>query len=351
MQLQVLLKNQRLPVERGYSLRSKEITGIILHSTNGRGNSTFQAEENYLFSSPNVSAHYLVGTDSVTQFLDPKQYVAYHAGYVNNEKYSNAQSIGVEVHYSPKDTYPVHKDKIINLTNLVQNLLKEYNLNPNDITMHRSVAIYPPDYKVVSLRGKLGRKPDPSFWTNEEFETWRKSLLTQEQIVNTILNGPQVDTIYLYRALNAYTKLPVTEKDLIVSAYTAYGELTTIGNLYPFCQAAKETAWFSSERFVKSRNMAGLGATNDGSWGGHFNNISEGVLAQYAHLLCYATKPENTTFLLERIALLSPRYAALAATHGRGCATTWRELDGRWAVPGKDYSESIFKRADSILKL
>lgn len=402
-------------IYNGYARRFGKPISILIHSTNSpKGNTSFEGEVNYLYNSSSVASDYIVGEDEVVELLNPKEYYTFHAGYTRTSKYINSNSIGIEVHYSPKDTEkPINPAKIENLTALVKYLLVEYNLTPNDISMHRWEAVYPPNHPKA---GQLGRKVDPSFWTDTQFLEWRATLtqnleeftvlqqafiytdptfttkathINDGEVVNgllpvgyefegqwinnnqaiwmgngwgfvppyavesdTILNGPQVDPIYLHRALNTWAKhLSTDEKESIVTAYTAFGELTTIGNLYPFVQAAKETAWFSSERWVKSKNPAGLGATNDGAWGSHFNTPAEGILAQYAHLLAYATKPEKNTFLLERLAQLSPRLEAMSKAFGRGSARTWKDLNGKWAFPGNGYGESIIKRAEEVLKL
>lgn len=390
----------------GYQIRTKKIRSILIHSTNNpNGNTSFNSELSFLYNSTNVTAEYLVGANEVVELLDPLKYFAYHAGTVRDAKFSNAESIGIEVHYSPNDGKPIDPRKIANLTELVKYLLSKHNLTADDISVHRWEAV------------PQGRKVDPSFWSDKQFLEWRATLtqtknekftilqeafiyttptfetiakhITSGDVVNgvlpvgyefegqwvhnnsaiwmsngwgfikpyaieshTILNGPQVDPIRLHRALNMWAKhLSLEERESIVAAYTTYGELTTIGNILPFCQAAKETGWFASERWKRSKNPAGIGATNDGAWGSHFNNAAEGILAQYAHLLCYATKPEENSFLIERLAQLSPRIEAMSKAFGRGSARTWVSLGGKWAWPGNGYGESIIKRAEEVMKL
>lgn len=277
------------------------------------------------------------------RFLDPGQYVAYHAGNVRNSKYSNEQSIGIETHYSNADsTQPIHPRKIENLTELVKQLLKEYNLSPDDISLHRLEAI------------PKGRKPDPNFWSDIQFEQWRGSL-SEPLLLDVILNGIQTDPIHLHRALNKYApSITQADKESIVSAYTTFGELTTIGNAYPFAQAAKETAWFSSERFVKSYNPAGLGADDTGAWGHTFATIAEGVLAQYAHLLCYAVPDEQLTYIQKQIARMSPRRNPLIGSYGLGVAgNRWQGLSRKWNSPAgsSDYGKDIIVLGEKILDL
>ena len=99
-------------------------------------------------------------------------------------------------------------------------------------------------------------------------------------------------------------------------------------------------AYFSSERWVQSKNPAGLGATNDGAWGNTFASIAEAIFAQYAHLMAYAL-PSNPTPLQKAIASADPRYAALVKKNWVGSAPRWQDLNGKWAYPGVGYGESI----------
>jgi len=133
-----------------------------------------------------------------------------------------------------------------------------------------------------------------------------------------------------------------------VYAFTTYGQLTSIGNVLPFAQAVHETACFLSPRWIGSFNPAGLGATNDGAWGKTFATPAAGILAQYAHLLSYALADGHGTFAQQRLSMyFDPRRAAMGNT--RGCALTWRGLNGRWAVPGTTYAEKIIEIANAIV--
>lgn len=162
-----------------------------------------------------------------------------------------------------------------------------------------------------------------------------------------IIGGPHVNSTILFKWLQQYAPA-VPDRDRIASVYTTFGELTGIGNVLPFAQAAKETGWFKSERWVKSFNPAGLGATNDGAWGGHFDNPAEGVLAQYAHLLAYAIGPYTEDFLLRGLQAYDPRYSFLPQAWLGKCPR-WIDLNSRWAFPGTDYGQSIIARANTLL--
>jgi hypothetical protein len=166
----------------------------------------------------------------------------------------------------------------------------------------------------------------------------------------TILRGPHIEADYLIHWAHTFGGMNIREAERIASAFTVYGELTTIGNLLPFAQAAKETGWFTSDRWTKSYNPAGLGATNDGAWGATFHNPAEGILAQYAHLIAYAVDPNKMNVVQRTLMLLDPRYEAVKRQGWLGIAPTWVALNGKWASPGRDYGESIIKRANELVK-
>lgn len=164
----------------------------------------------------------------------------------------------------------------------------------------------------------------------------------------TILGGPGVPAGLLSRYLLGRGKLDVLQCDEIAAVYTAMGELTTIGNLVAFAQGVQETGGFTSDRWVKSYNPAGLGATNDGSWGNDFPDAAAGVLAQFAHLVAYAAKDADLDIVNRTLVRLDPRIDAMTKRWGRGCAPRWVDLNGRWAVPGSIYGQRILVIARQI---
>lgn len=135
----------------------------------------------------------------------------------------------------------------------------------------------------------------------------------------------------------------------------------TIGNKYgirgdvALAQALKETGYFQYGGIVESwqNNFCGLGATGiayteedkisnvdatlvyiiPGTHGVTFATVAAGVEAHIQHLYSYATLAELPTNT-ERI---DPRFNHFY----RGTAQYWNDLNGRWAVPGDGYGESI----------
>ena len=101
-----------------------------------------------------------------------------------------------------------------------------------------------------------------------------------------------------------------------------------------FCQAMKETAWLKFGGSVKADqcNFAGLGATGASVSGAVFSNVRTGIRAQVQHLKAYA----STEALVN--ACVDPRFSYVQ----RGVAPTLAALNGRWAVPGSGYGQSIY---------
>lgn len=107
-----------------------------------------------------------------------------------------------------------------------------------------------------------------------------------------------------------------------------------------FAQAMKETAWLKFGGQVKPEqcNFAGLGATNNGAAGATFKDVYTGFLAQAQHLKAYATTAKLNK---EKV---DPRFDLVT----RGVAPTLELLDGRWAVPGNGYGDSIVSIVQSM---
>ncbi|MBO5208082.1 MAG: N-acetylmuramoyl-L-alanine amidase [Lachnospiraceae bacterium] len=92
-----------------------------------------------------------------------------------------------------------------------------------------------------------------------------------------------------------------------------------------FCQALIETGCFKFGGDVQpdQHNYAGLGATG-GVPGLSFQDDRTGIRAQIQHLKGYAT----TSPLIQEC--VDPRYKYVS----KGCAPTFEQLSGKWAVPG-----------------
>ena len=112
-----------------------------------------------------------------------------------------------------------------------------------------------------------------------------------------------------------------------------------------FCQAMHETGWlkFGGQVLPEQHNYAGIGATNNspvgkGAW---FDSEQLGIRAQIQHLKAYASKDALT------LECVDPRFNLVT----RGIAPAWTDLNGRWAVPGTTYGQSILAIYDELIKV
>ena len=106
-------------------------------------------------------------------------------------------------------------------------------------------------------------------------------------------------------------------------------------------QVMKETGYLKFGNLVQPDqcNFGGLGATGAGNPGYSFGSVREGLRAQVQHLKAYgSTKP-----------LVNPCIDARFKYVSRGCAPRTIDLNGKWAVPGVGYGESIDAIAKEVI--
>lgn len=135
----------------------------------------------------------------------------------------------------------------------------------------------------------------------------------------------------------------IAEAGEIVAAYAAIGIGAGIDSAGAFAQACHETNLFRFGNQVRKEqhNPAGIGATNDGAAGHSWPNWAAGVAAHYYHLCAWAKLPGGNN---------SIRYKEVtSAAKTKGYARTWRDLGGRWAVPGDGYGDGIERHWQGIL--
>ena len=108
-----------------------------------------------------------------------------------------------------------------------------------------------------------------------------------------------------------------------------------------FCQAMKETGWLRFGGSVKPDqcNFAGLGAVDSSAAGAVFPDVRTGIRAQVQHLKAYASTDVLVNPLVDGRFNLVPR----------GCAPMLAALNGRWAVPGSGYGQSIYSMIRSLV--
>ena len=110
-----------------------------------------------------------------------------------------------------------------------------------------------------------------------------------------------------------------------------------------FSQAMVETGWlqFGGSVSAEQCNFGGLGAVSTSVAGASFPNVRIGLRAQVQHLKAYASTDPLTNSCVD------PRFNFIK----RGVAPTVEDLNGRWAVPGNGYGQSITSLIERMFNL
>ena len=152
------------------------------------------------------------------------------------------------------------------------------------------------------------------------------AVATQEQCVRYLLKH------------NPNPKLNVSPQELVSYDYEE-GSRTGIRPDIAFAQALKETGYFRYGGTVipAQNNYCGLGTTSATVQGAYFATPRLGVKAHIQHLLAYASvePPQDN--------IVDPRYELVRRSYGSNTLTQWKDLNGRWAVPGVGYGQSILE--------
>lgn len=130
--------------------------------------------------------------------------------------------------------------------------------------------------------------------------------------------------------------------DQLIDLFIKEGKIEGVNHDIAFAQAIKETGFFKYGGDVnpEQNNYAGIGTTGGGVTGYYFQTPQIGVQAQIQHLKAYA----STAPLKQKC--VDPRFSLVK----RGIAPSVVELNGRWAVPGKGYGESIIELIKQMRK-
>jgi N-acetylmuramoyl-L-alanine amidase len=113
-----------------------------------------------------------------------------------------------------------------------------------------------------------------------------------------------------------------------------------------FCQSILETGWFSFPGYSQPQdnNFAGIGAYPGSDRYMTQPTAQLGVRAQIQHLKNYAD-PSSRAANLAHPLVPRPRYDANAfdTFPYKGAAPRWIDLNGKWAVPGTTYGQTILR--------
>lgn len=113
-----------------------------------------------------------------------------------------------------------------------------------------------------------------------------------------------------------------------------------------FAQSLHETGYFryGGDVIPLQNNYSGLGTIGGGVKGAWFSTAQIGVRAQIQHLLAYSSERPP------KLEIVDPRYELVRRTGNFGKAVTWTDLNGKWAVPGKNYGQMILSIHQKILQ-
>jgi len=164
-------------------------------------------------------------------------------------------------------------------------------------------------------------------------------MLTARTVLNT-----NVATLAQMRAhLARVTTLSGNDIDEIATGYYEYGAVFGVSADGALAQCLHETnnLHFGGQVSASQHNMAGIGATNDGAAGLSWPTWRAGIRAHFIHLLAWCGQPAGDD---------DPRIRAVkAAIRQQGKVITWRDLGGRWAVPGDGYADGIERHWQAIV--
>lgn len=135
--------------------------------------------------------------------------------------------------------------------------------------------------------------------------------------------------------MNQFVKTINEDAIALGNYYLTFGEYYGIRGDIAFAQVMHETDYLRFTGVVQpdQNNFAGIGATGTNNSGASFDTPREGVLAHLQHLFAYASEDA----LPDEYPLVNPRFDLVT----RRSAKTWTDLNGKWAVPGDNYGQSI----------
>lgn len=111
---------------------------IVIHYTGSGTSKKGAAKANCIYfggGDRNSSAHYFVDDGSIYEYLNPSKYYAWHCGDGKGAYgITNANSIGIEVCLNGDKPYT--DKEIARVTWLVQYLMKQYNIKPENVVRH-----------------------------------------------------------------------------------------------------------------------------------------------------------------------------------------------------------------------
>jgi murein DD-endopeptidase MepM/ murein hydrolase activator NlpD len=126
----------------------------------------------------------------------------------------------------------------------------------------------------------------------------------------------------------------------VADAYATYSPVIGYDPNLAIAQSAIETGRWTSPAYINRRNMAGVGITGNNVLGPTWDTVAQGVQAHLALLDCYYGSPPAT----DPWGQLT-RFGFGGFTLG---LHTLKDMNGKWAVPGTVYGQSIAATANEV---
>ena len=321
---------------------------LVIHDT-GNTNKGATAINHYYYFLNNVgrSAHYFVDDHEVIQIIEDKD-GAWHCGDGKGQYgITNTNSLSIETCVNSDGNY---EEAIQNTIDLAAYLMYTYNLPMDRLVRHYDASRkncpaqmnqdgqWTDWYNFKAAVAAKLKTYGPSSSDPGEEEPEEPSEEAPGRRYTSILGESEVSASEL---IDAIVKVNPDFNPEIAEAYIEIGAKYGVRGDIAICQAILETGWFKYGGQVpaSSNNFCGLKTSKTQTETEEFAVFAtpqEGVEAHIQHLYAYATTkdlPEGTT-------LVDPRFQLV----NRGCATSWEDLSGRWAVPG--YSVETYANMD-----
>ena len=208
--------------------------------------------------------------------------------------------------------------------------------------------LHPEEQPTTSQTTSTSREEDENTWGDEwtddvEFTVPVTLSANDSSIIGTPMASQRQCVRYLLRN-NPHPNIAVSPEE-IVQLYYEEGEREGIRPDVALCQAFKETGFFRYGGTVTpdQNNYCGLGTTSAVVKGSYFPNPQIGVRAHIQHLLAYSSTRRPSTEIVD------PRYSIVRKAYGKRTLGNWEDLNGRWAVPGKEYGQQILSMFNAML--
>lgn len=352
------------------------IRKIVIHATAGTDS------RKWLSGNENgTSIHVLIMKDGTSYKMCHESIGTNHVGYSKmviggvvysrfNNKNCNQITLGIELENLNNGRDPYPEAQLRACAWWIQEWLKEQpQLTHSDVIMHRHI-----DTQGKTDARNLEVTDILRFLDEAATSDTIKLSLADSLIVAPAMGTPELAAKYL-TLRKTDPSYSAADHKIIATYYYNYGEAVGINPLMAFAQMIHETGGLTSWWSLRPRrNPAGIGVTGETSrsrirppsgpgldwqaddisklWkkGFAFTDWQLAVKAHLGHLIVYAVNPGMQSPTQRAMVAFDPRAVVMPLAY-KGTSRVWNDLEGKWAVPGNNYSNAIANIASGILKV